>query len=59
LPTDHRIEFQQEVFNEQQKLLTVGKVVLYFIKASTREKTAIPPALYEKLAPYFNTSSTE
>lgn len=59
LPTDHRIEFQQEVFNDQSKLLTIGKVVLYFIKADTREKTVIPAALYEKLAPYFNTSNTE
>lgn len=54
LPTDHRIEFQQEVFNEHQKLLTVGKVVLYFLDASTRQKAVMPPALYEKLAPYFS-----
>jgi acyl-CoA thioester hydrolase len=59
LPEDHRIEFQQEVFNEQQKLLTIGKVVLYFIKADTREKTTMPAALYEKLAPYFSSSKTE
>ena len=32
LPTDHRIEFHQEVFNESAKLLTIGRVVLYFIK---------------------------
>ncbi|MBA4140540.1 MAG: acyl-CoA thioesterase, partial [Segetibacter sp.] len=32
LPVDHRIEFFQEVFNEAGKLLTTGKVVLYFIK---------------------------
>lgn len=54
LPTDHRIEFQQEVFNQQEKLLTVGKVVLYFLDAATRQKAVMPPALYEKLAPYFN-----
>jgi acyl-CoA thioester hydrolase len=58
LPTDHRIEFQQEVFNEHQKLLTIGKVVLYFIKADTKEKTTLPDELYKKLAPYFNASST-
>src|SRR4051812_6597522 len=31
LPTDHRIEFHHEVYNEKQKLLTVGRVVLYFM----------------------------
>src|SRR6185295_14976976 len=28
LPADHRIEFHQEVYNEKQKLLTTGRVVL-------------------------------
>lgn len=59
LPTEHRIEFQQEVFNEQQKLLTIGKVVLYFINAATKEKTRMPDTLYQKLAPYFKASNTE
>ena len=54
LPTDHRIEFHQEVFNESAKLLTIGRVVLYFIKASTKEKTIMPKSLQEKLAVYFS-----
>lgn len=53
LPSDHRIEFLQEVYNEKQKLLTSGKVVLYFLSADTREKTTMPGALMEKLAPFF------
>jgi len=53
LPTDHRIEFYQEVFNEQGKLLTSGKVVLYFLELATRRKTNMPQVLHEKLAPYF------
>ncbi len=53
LPVDHRIEFFQEVFNEAGKLLTTGKVVLYFIKAKTREKTTMPDELRRKLEPYF------
>ncbi len=53
LPADHRIEFHHEVFNEAEKLLTVGKVVLYFIDAKTREKTTMPKALYEMLVPFF------
>lgn len=54
LPTNHRIEFHQEVYNEQGKLLTVGKVLLYFLRAATMEKTTMPPDLAEKLAPYFS-----
>jgi acyl-CoA thioester hydrolase len=54
LPTDHRIEFHQEVFNESAKLLTIGRVVLYFIKAGTKEKTIMPKSLQEKLAVYFS-----
>lgn len=53
LPADHRIEFHHEVYNEQQKLLTTGKVVLYFMNAATREKSVMPAALMEKLKPYF------
>lgn len=53
LPPDHRIEFYQEVFNENEKLLTVGKVVLYFMDAATKEKTVMPGELREKLLPYF------
>ena len=54
LPSDHRIEFHQEVFNEDQKLLTIGRVVLYFIKSGSKEKTAMPAALFEKLADFFD-----
>jgi acyl-CoA thioester hydrolase len=53
LPTDHRIEFFQEVFNEEGKLLTSGKVQLYFLDAATKKKTTMPSILKEKLEPYF------
>ena len=53
LPTDHRIEFHHEVYNENQKLLTLGRVVLYFINARNKEKTRMPDALLQKLEPYF------
>jgi acyl-CoA thioester hydrolase len=52
-PVDHRIEFHHEVYNENKKLLTLGRVVLYFIDARTREKTVIPEALGRKLKLYF------
>jgi len=53
LPIDHRIEFHQEVYNELGKLLSIGRVVLYFIKASDKGKTVIPAKLKEKLTPFF------
>jgi acyl-CoA thioester hydrolase len=53
LPADHRIEFHQEVYNEEEKLLTTGKVVLYFMNIKTMEKTTMPKQLEEKLMTYF------
>lgn len=53
LPTDHRIEFHQEVYNEAGKLLTIGRVVLYFIDANTKERTVLPAVWRNKLSPYF------
>ena len=54
LPIDHRIEFHQEVYNESGKLLTIGRVVLYFINAKTKEKTIMPSQLLNTIKPYFN-----
>ena len=54
LPTDHRIEFFQEVYNEKNKMLTSGKVVLYFLDAKTRNKVTMPEVLRKKLESFFN-----
>jgi acyl-CoA thioester hydrolase len=56
MPTDHRIQFHHEVYNEAGKLLTIGHVVLYFIDAATKQKTTMPAFLLEKLAPFFETA---
>ena len=53
LPEGHRIEFHQEVYNEKGKLLTTGKVVLYFLAADTMEKTGMPEVFTSRLRPYF------
>ncbi len=53
LPSDHRVEFHQEVYNESGKLLTVGKVLLYFMQAASMEKTGMPDNMREKLSPFF------
>ncbi|HEV3324876.1 MAG TPA: thioesterase family protein [Puia sp.] len=55
-PVDYRVEFHQEVFNEQGKLLTTGKVLLYFLKAATMEKTTMPEEMARTLRPFFDTS---
>lgn len=53
LPTNHRIEFHHEVYNEAGKLLTVGRIVLYFLNAKTMARTIMPAALTQHLEPHF------
>lgn len=53
LPTDHKIEFFQDVYNEQKKLLTSGKVTLYFLNNTNWQKTQMPEALKKRLEPFF------
>ena len=54
LPTDHRIEFLHEVYNEAGKLLTTGRAVLYFVNSKTMTKTNMPDELRARIAPYFS-----
>ena len=53
LPTDHKIEYHQEVYNQHGKLLTIGRVVLYFIDANTKQKTNMPQKFMEIIQPFF------
>lgn len=53
LPTSYKMEFHHEVYNEQHKLLTIGKVLLYFIDTSTKEKTTIPQQMLDKVKHWF------
>jgi acyl-CoA thioester hydrolase len=53
LPTAHKIEFHQEVFNEENLLLTTGRVVLYFLDAKTNQKTNMPLELKNILQKFF------
>jgi len=52
-PTDHRIRFHHEVYNEVGKLLTTGTIFLYFLNAADMSKTNMPEMLAEKLKVYF------
>ena len=53
LPVDHRIIFEHEVYNHQKKLLTLGKVILYFVKIDSFEKTQMPQGLRSVLQTFF------
>ena len=53
LPVDHRIIFEHEVYNQQKKLLTIGKVILYFVKIDSFEKTQMPKGLRSVLQTFF------
>ncbi|GAC1440164.1 MAG: thioesterase family protein [Sediminibacterium sp.] len=56
LPDNHAITFYNEVYNENKKLLTKGRVTLFFMDIHTGKRTSMPAALREKLAPYFPAS---
>jgi acyl-CoA thioester hydrolase len=53
LPVDHRILFEHEVYNQEKKLLTLGKVTLYFVKIGSFERTAMPETMRSLLKPFF------
>jgi acyl-CoA thioester hydrolase len=58
LPGDHRIEFFQDVYNEEGKMLASGRIVLYFLERATRKRTNIPAAMEERLLPFFSEQLT-
>ncbi len=53
LPTGHAINFFFEIFNEDDKLLNAGNVILYFMEAVTMKRAKMPTELEEKLKGYF------
>ncbi len=57
LPQKHQIEFYHEVYNERKKLLTTGKVVLFFIDSKTGKWIGMPEDLKQTLTPFFNSQA--
>ena len=53
MPTGHAINFFFEIFNEEDKLLNAGNVILYFVEAGTMKRAKMPNDLEEKLKGYF------
>jgi acyl-CoA thioester hydrolase len=54
IPVDHKIVFDQEIYNEEGKLLTIGKVKLYFMNAQLGKRATMPSPMLEKLSSYFS-----
>jgi acyl-CoA thioester hydrolase len=53
LPVHHKIVFHTEIYNEQDELLNIGDVTLYFIQAKGMKRCEMPVELREKLKGYF------
>lgn len=54
LPADHKIVFHQEIFNEKNKLVAAGRIILNFMEAKSMKPANMPLQLLEKLQPYFS-----
>jgi acyl-CoA thioester hydrolase len=54
LPEKHQIDFYQEILNEKGKLITSGKVTLFFLDKATKKRSKMPDILRNKLATYFS-----
>lgn len=53
LPVNQKIVFHQEIFNEKNKLVAAGRIILNFMEAKSMKPTTMPSQLLEKLQPYF------
>ena len=53
MPVYHKIIFHSEIFNQQDQLLNVGDVTLYFMEAKTMKRCEMPSQLKEQLIKYF------
>lgn len=54
LPTDHRIEFHQEIHRDGGELLFKAQIKLYFWDKAKNEKTVMPFALLDRLKSFYH-----
>ena len=54
LPTDHEIIFDCDIFNERIKVLTTGKIRLFFMDKKNWKKINIPDTLKSRLEPFYS-----
>lgn len=59
LPDNHKIVFDQEVYNEKNELLATGSVLLFFINAATRQRARMPDILYQRIKPSFDVAADQ
>ncbi len=53
LPTDSKIQFHSELYNEAGQLLNKGVTTLVFYDPKAKTKVNMPPELHVKLDPFF------
>ena len=53
MPLHSKIVFHNEIYNEQNTLLTVGDVTLYFLDAQTKKRADMPEKIKQKFVEFF------
>jgi len=53
IPLSHKVVFYGEIYNENNQLLNIGEVTMYFMESQTMKKCLMPEALNLKLQQYF------
>lgn len=53
LPTNHKVIFHSEIYNEQDELINTGDVTLFFMNTVTMKRCDMPPELRTKVAHFF------
>lgn len=57
LPTGPKIQFHSELYNEAGVFLNKGVTTLVFFDPKEKKKVNMPPVLYDRLEPFFNTDT--
>ncbi len=57
LPTNHKIIFHAEIYNQKNELLNTGDVTLYFMEAKGMKRCNMPDKLAEKIIRFFTQQS--
>ncbi|MEO8820909.1 MAG: thioesterase family protein [Ginsengibacter sp.] len=53
MPLHSKIIFYNEIYNQENELLNIGDVTLYFLDAKTKKRSILPEKIKEKLEGYF------
>lgn len=53
MPVHHKIVFHSEIYNEQNELLSIGTVTLYFMNAVTMKRCEMPEMIKERVKDFF------